>query len=126
VTICTHEKACIFGSPERQNPLGNIAVRGLLEVQSHFSDIKIDKFVVMPNHVHAIVVLQGNDVKLPVVIGQYKSYVSREIHKLQPGIPVWQTSFHDHVVRNQADYERIWAYIDTNPARWMDDCFYIP
>ena len=52
--------------------------------------------------------------------------VTREIRAFDSDMQVWQTSFHDHIIRNQADYERIWLYIEVNPARWMDDCFYIP
>ncbi|MDQ9816352.1 hypothetical protein RFZ01_18460, partial [Acinetobacter pittii] len=59
------------------------------------------------------------------VVGQYKSFVSRKIHGSCPELRVWQTSFHDHVVRNQQDYQRIWAYIDGNPSNWEKDCFYL-
>jgi hypothetical protein len=58
------------------------------------------------------------------VVGQYKSYVSRSIHHIAPMLNVWQTSFHDHIIRNQHDYQRIWEYIDTNPQKWQEDCFY--
>ena len=86
----------------------------------------MEKWVVMPNHVHAIVVLPGSNTTLSTVIGQYKSAVTRNIRGSCPNTDIWQSSFHDHVIRTQEDYERIWAYIDTNPARWMDDCFYTP
>ena len=68
----------------------------------------------------------GNGAQLSAIIGLYKSAVTKDIRITQPEITVWQTFFHDHMIRNQADYERIWSYIETNPARWMDDCFYIP
>ena len=125
VTICTWNKSCIFGSCQKLNASGIIAQQKMDEIIVHFPDIKVDKFVVMPNHVHAIFVLNGN-VNLSTVVGQYKSAVTKQIHTIVPSIQVWQASFHDHVIRNQADYERIWVYIDTNPSRWMDDCFYIP
>ena len=124
VTICTHEKRCIYGNPQRLSQLGQIAYTALEEVPKHFSDITIDKFVIMPNHVHAIVIVQRYGTDLSVVIGQYKAHVTKQIRKLLPHLQVWQTSFHDHVIRNQTDYARIWNYIDTNPARWEDDCFY--
>ena len=37
---------------------------------------------------------------------------------------MWQTSYHDHIIRNEADYRRIWEYIDTNPEKWQEDCYY--
>ena len=40
------------------------------------------------------------------------------------GFPIWQKSYHDHIIRNEADYRRIWEYIDTNPAKWREDCYY--
>ena len=125
VTICTWEKSCIFGMPERANSLGCIAERAIENIPVHFQGVSVDKYVIMPNHIHAILVLEG-ETNLATVIGQYKSAVTKEIHVWNPHMKVWQTSFHDHIIRNQEDYARIWAYIDTNPARWMEDCFYTP
>ena len=53
------------------------------------------------------------------VIGQMKRYASK-----QAGISLWQHSFHDHVIRGERDYQKIWAYIDENPYHWREDCFY--
>ena len=53
------------------------------------------------------------------VIQQMKGYATKQI-----GHSIWQKSFHDHIIRNDRDYQRIWAYIDTNPAKWEQDCFY--
>jgi hypothetical protein len=56
---------------------------------------------------------------LPTIIGQYKSGVSRAA-----GFPVWQKSYHDHIIRNHFDYEEIWLYIQQNPQKWLNDLFY--
>ena len=130
ITICTHDKKCIFGSVNSVSRYGQIAADSIIEITKHYSCVKIDKFVVMPNHIHMIIIIGCNNSSeenpsLEQVIGLYKSGVSREIHKLEKDIPVWQRSFHDHVIRNQADYERIGSYIDTNPMRWEKDCFYM-
>ena len=53
------------------------------------------------------------------VIGMMKRAVSKKI-----GHPVWQKSFHDHVIRGQEDYREIWAYIDENPMKWEQDKLY--
>lgn len=126
VTICTCEKKCFFGQPAGLSRMGHIASECLKEIPEHFPEVAIDKWVVMPNHIHAIVVLTDNYANLSTVIGQYKSAVTKRIRAFCPNVHVWQASFHDHVIRNQADYERIWIYIEGNPSRWMDDCFYSP
>ncbi len=124
ITVCTKEKRCIFGDPIHLNRFGRIAEQCFTEIQNHFQTIHIDKFVVMPNHIHGIVVLQGHQESLPTAIGLYKSAVTKKIHAIDPGIQVWQPSFHDHIIRNEQDYLRIWNYIDTNPLRWREDCFF--
>ena len=124
-TICTWNKACIFGKPNDLNQWGAVAERVLLEVEHHFPDVQIDKYVIMPNHVHVILILQGGCASLSHIIGQYKSAVTRKIHEIAPQKKVWQTSFHDHVIRNQKDYERIWLYIEANPMNWSKDCFFV-
>ena len=126
VTICCKNKCCFFGNPDELTRLGDIASDAMKEIEYHFPGVRIDKWVIMPNHVHAIIALPGTGVQLSTVVGLYKSSVTRRIHRIVSEAEVWQTSFHDHVIRNQTDYERIWEYIDTNPARWLDDCFYIP
>ena len=129
VTICTHQKACIFGEAGALNRLGRIAEADLWNIPNHFPAVRIEKAVVMPNHIHTIVVVgcQNEKCTLPnlnVVIGQYKAGVTRKIRSIEPGVKVWQRSYHDHVIRDQAGYERIWSYIDTNPCRWNEDCFF--
>ena len=125
VTICTWHKQCIFGSPDQLNTYGKIAKQGLLAISSHFPDIEIDKYVIMPNHVHAIVIIKNAGTNLSTVLGQYKAHVSKQIHTREPNRKVWQTSFHDHIIRSQAAYEKIWLYIDGNPNNWEKDCFYL-
>ena len=123
VTICCKEKRCIFGRPDGLSRFGRIAEAAMREINMHFPEVTADKWVIMPNHVHAIIVLPGNSIQLSTVIGLYKSSVTKRIHQLKSGMDVWQSSYHDHVIRNQTDYVRIWEYIDTNPVRWLDDCF---
>ena len=126
ITICTNNRICYFGKPDRLSALGEIAKKQLEEISNHYDCVRIDKYVVMPNHVHFILVLEsGNSADAEQVIGQYKSGVTREIRKLYPEIQLWQRSFHDHIIRNQKSYEKIWLYIEGNPQCWDKDCFYI-
>ena len=102
----------------------------IIEIPLHYKEVKIDKFVLMPNHIHMIVMIgcdhtNINHPSLNQIIGLYKSGVSRKIHETAPQEIIWQRSYHDHVIRNQKDYDRIWSYIDTNPMRWDKDCFYV-
>ena len=124
VTICTNEKHCIFGAPDSLSAFGAIAKDAFGEIPKHFPCALVDKYVVMPNHVHAIIAIDQAGTNLSSVIGQYKSYVTKCIHQIAPEFKVWQTSFHDHIIRTQSDYLRIWQYIDTNPVKWAEDCFY--
>jgi REP element-mobilizing transposase RayT len=107
------------------NLLGEIARDMILKLPDYYTGVKVDHFVVMPNHVHLILVLEKSDNNLNQIIAQYKSGVSREIHKIDSDVSVWQRSYHDHVIRNQASYEKIWNYIEGNPLKWKEDCFYI-
>ncbi len=105
--------------------MGKIANEDMLAIASHYNKVYIDNYVVMPNHIHAIVVIEATaGVSLNNVIGSYKAGVSRKIRKSIPNTQVWQRSFHDHVIRNQSDYEKIWEYIKYNPQKWENDCFY--
>ena len=62
-----------------------------------------------------------------MVVGWYKYYVTREVCiKTENQKRVFQRSYHDHVIRGDADYQKIWEYIDTNPLRWTLDCHYVP
>jgi REP element-mobilizing transposase RayT len=125
VTICTHNRRCIFGSPEQLNEMGTIAWEEIQKISLHYNSIHVDHFVVMPNHIHMIVILEGNGPNLNQVIAQYKSGVTRKIREIITDISVWQRSYHDHVIRNQREYEKIWNYIEGNPSNWNKDCFFV-
>ena len=103
-----------------------IAETEILNISSHYEAVSIDKYVVMPNHVHMILTIGDgdNNPNLNQIIAQYKSGVSRKIRVLLPNIEIWQRSYHDHVIRNLAGYEKIWMYIENNPLKWEEDCFF--
>ena len=122
VTICTHEKQCLFGSVEQLNGYGQIAQELLLEIPKHYPHASIDKFVIMPNHIHAIIVLQetpqGSGQSLPAILAQYKSAVTKKLANFLPGRKIWQKSYYDRIIRNEQMYREVWQYIDENPLRW--------
>ena len=120
---------CIFGNPGKLNIYGEIARSDLQNMVYHFEHLELIKYVVMPNHIHAIIRIgcdkdSGKRPNLNTVVGLYKSGVTRKIREIHPDLVVWQRSFHDHVIRNQQGYEKIWTYIDNNPLKWEEDCFY--
>jgi len=137
VTVCTKDKREWFGRAENDvmvlNEYGQIAVKIWLEIPEHFKNIELDKFVIMPNHVHGIIIIQNERVGnrhacslqkpqfyiLSVVIGSYKSAVTRHIHQTKNGRDFhWQKSFFDHVVRNENELALIREYILNNPKKW--------
>ena len=134
ITICCKDKRHLFGKvvgaaymPPVQvclNETGKIAECNLLAIEKHTPQAKIEKYVIMPNHLHMILsigcqdeVPAGGIYAAPTVSGimnSYKASVSRDV-----GFPVWQRSFYDHIIRNQHDFEEIWQYIDQNPLQWV-------
>ena len=90
----------------------------------------IDAYVIMPNHVHMVVCISNADgpmrasaptQPLSSRIRSFKTLVTKEI-----GQAIWQRSYYDHVIRDEADYLRVRHYIDTNPAAWAEDEYYTP
>ena len=106
------------------NSTGEIAKEGILNTPIHYTDVVVEHFVVMPNHVHMLLYLRKKTVSITQVIGTWKAYVTRQIHKEQPDMKGWQSSFHDHIVRDEKGYQNIWQYIEENPMNWEKDCFY--
>ncbi len=130
VTICTWDKRCLFGIGNQLTALGQIATSELEQLPMRYTDVIVDKYVVMPNHIHMIVEVgcaadAGKDMpSLSTIIGGYKSGVSRNIHEQLPNLRVWQKSFYDEIIRNDQHYQRVWNYIDGNPSKWTEDVYF--
>ncbi len=132
ITLCTHSMRCLFGTPEHLNTYGQVAQEELLAIPNHYTHVQIDKYIIMPNHIHAIVVIDSScqtdaasrAPTLSSIVGAYKSGVSRKIHKINPTISVWQRNFYDHIIRNEKSYQKIWTYIHENPLKWDLDSLY--
>ncbi len=134
VTVCTrdrvpHLRRGAHCAPEPLPPLtaaGLIAEQAILQIFSHYSGVTVDKYVIMPNHVHMILVLPadgGRALRAPTVsqiVRAWKETVTKML-----GAAIWQKSFYDHIIRDENDYLRIWNYIDSNPAKWAEDQYYI-
>ncbi|MBQ4120243.1 MAG: transposase, partial [Clostridia bacterium] len=94
-------------------------------------NVNFDKYVIMPNHIHIILCIKngGRGDPSPTVsniVGWLKYNVTREINEICGviGTPIFQRSFHDHIIRGEKDYIEICKYIENNPAKWLEDKFY--
>ena len=136
VTICTVDRRHIFWRPVGADSirpgrlplseLGWMAEESIRAIPSHYPQVILEKWVVMPNHIHLLLriengrrIISAPTKSLSTMIGQMKREVSKAA-----GYPVWQKGFYEHVVRNDRDFLDIWTYIDTNPAKWAEDCYY--
>lgn len=173
VTICVHDRECLFGeivemadeyrgesrkadeypksgechSPLREmvmNDFGRIVQDEWVRSAEIRAEIELGEFVVMPNHFHGIVLIT-NDARrgdrpvaltpvattipgpqkksIGALVAGFKSAVTKRINETRnfPGLPVWQRNYHEHVIRDDADYDRIAKYVATNPQRWIED-----
>lgn len=124
VTLCTHNRTELFGAADGLSAFGSAAESGLLDIAAHFPGVRVDQYVIMPDHIHAIIVIGLDSEQEPersrpfptlsTVIGLYKSGVSKRIHEFQPGVRVWQKSFHDRILRSERDYSEFCRYIEEN------------
>ena len=135
VTICTNGKKQILSRiavgddahivpKNRLSQYGFICDKYIKNMNSKYEDVTVDKYVIMPNHIHLIVCIDGtmrasSPTSIVDVIRSFKVLVTKEI-----GVSIWQRSYHDHIIRGKTDYNKIWEYIDTNVAKWELDCFY--
>ena len=129
ITICTKDKACllweIVGTPPGRPPLsaaGEMINREIQITNNIYQYVKIDKYVIMPNHVHLIICLNGCPGGIPTIskiVNQLKGSVSKQI-----GFKLWQPRFHDRIIRNESEYQKIWQYIENNPMTWEHDCYF--
>lgn len=113
--------------PDNLTVYGKIAEKHILNIANHYEGISVDKYVIMPNHIHAIIVIGCTPETersrpfptLDTILGLYKSGVSREIHKLSHQQKVWQKSYYDQILRNESAYLQACRYIDENPLNWL-------
>lgn len=124
ITICTKDKMHYFGEiikdKMKLNDIGKLAESSIQKIAKIYNTIKIDKFVVMPNHIHIILIIEKETgLSISRVIKQYKEYITKQIKE-----PIWQKSYYDHIIRNEKDYYRIWKYIDENILKWSLDKYY--
>lgn len=153
VTICAHRHADLFGTLDgdavRHSAIGRIVVEEWDQTADLRPYIELDAFVLMPNHLHGVIVICGDDDSnnrglpsanaaqrndgqlqagsLGAVIGRFKGKVTRRVRRLPNyhNLQVWQRNYFDHIIRSENSLQDIRKYIMANPARWIEDDYYI-
>lgn len=142
ITICTQDNKEILSKiidskSLTENPqiellkYGKIADKYINELNSFYDDISIDKFVIMPNHIHLLISISASDVnlkcdkpfekenntnsKISKLVSTFKRFCNKEY-----GGNIWQSRYFDHVIRCKKDYQETWLYIEHNPRRWIE------
>ena len=123
----------------RLNSLGRLVAAEWQRTAILRATVELDLFVVMPNHMHGLICISdhlssglradpkpGRSNTLGAIIGQFKSVVTKRSRSLEPPprLPIWKRNYHDHIVRNEKDLDRIRNYIISNPSRWSEDRYY--
>ncbi len=143
MTICTHSRECLFGDIVgatlcgRPNSPDKIVEKWLIELENKYHSIRIDKYVIMPNHIHFVLFINnemGDHTGSPLqkIIDWYKTMTTNEyIRGVKDGLyppfdkQIWQRGYHEHIIRNETSYLEIWQYIDNNPQKWELDKYFI-
>ena len=141
ITICTKYKQKLLcdivgtgildGPQIKFTEYGSIAKCQIEYMIDFYDDIKIDKYVIMPNHIHLLIKITKTDngpsrtpvptnSKISNFVGTFKRFCNK-----QYGKNVWQYRSYDHIIRDDGDYKKIWQYIDNNPSKWEEDKFYV-
>ncbi len=135
ITICTDERRELLskitvGDDAHIVPQNDLTDYGLIcekyikNINIKYDNVIVDKYVIMPNHIHLIISIGTMKASSPTrnieqIIRSFKTMVTKEAGK-----SLWQRSYHDRIIRNEKEYQKIWQYIDTNVIKWESDCFY--
>jgi REP element-mobilizing transposase RayT len=140
VTLCTKNRENFFGKIKNGkmilNKYGDIAKKCWLEIPEHFSHVILDEFIIMPNHVHGILIIKNKTVGNKNFCSQeipWQTKLSKSLSSIIRGFKIgvtkyfceknnhdfqWQKSFYDHIIRNEESLFKIREYIQNNPLKW--------
>lgn len=148
VTLCAAGRECLFGDVVDGHvtltPLGEVVTACWEAIPVHAPAVDLDAYVVMPNHLHGLVVITADGANergianhrprterfgqpvpgsLPTILRSFKAAVTSQVNVLRrtPGAPVWQRNYYEHIVRDDRSRERIRSYIAANPSQWDED-----
>ena len=141
ITICTKNRKQILSDirvgtgvldrPENKlKDYGQIADNQLNFMSDFYENISLDKYVIMPNHIHLLLTIKaspngrsGTPVPTNSLVAKFISTFKRFCNK-EYGYNIWQDRYYDHIIRNQDDYNEKWEYIEYNPSKWENDDLY--
>jgi putative transposase len=138
VTMVAWQRECLFGEivdgEMRLNQFGKIVERAWFDLPKHYPHVELGTFCIMPNHVHAVIILlvgaglkpAPTNIRHPLseIVRAFKSFSARRINELRKtqGIPVWQRNYYERIIRDGEEHNRIHLYIEANIDNWtMDD-----
>ena len=141
VTVCAQERECVFGDVVSGrmvlNNSGRMVEKCWNDIPVHFPHVKSDEFIVMPNHVHGILLIVGArhavplpeqfgkpvSSSIPTVVRSFKSAATKQINQTRnnPGAKLWQRNYYEHIIREDDELNRIREYMISNPAQWESD-----
>jgi len=142
VTIVTYQRDCLFGKIENEkmilSNLGKIADECWRSIPEHFPFVELGAYIVMPNHVHGIIVItngRGTIYRaptreqfqkpvagsIPTIIRTFKAAVTRRIGREHNATGIWQRNYYEHIIRDEKDLQNKTDYIEANPILWDED-----
>jgi len=132
VTICTWQHQSFLGEVVRGemqlSDYGKVAQFHWHNLLQHHQHLELDEFIVMPNHLHGILILKDDTTckkrhGLPEIIRGFKTFAARRINKIRnlTGISVWQRGYYEHIIRHEISLMAIRQYIVNNPLSWNKD-----
>ena len=146
VTIVSYQRKDSFGkivdAEMNLNQIGLIVEEVGNAIPSHYSYVSIDTYIIMPSHLHGILIINDTNVRarhasplrdidstqhkrqpLGIIIGSFKFAVTKRIHNLDllSQEKIWQRGYYEHIIRDERDYEKIYEYIEANPINWSLD-----
>ena len=135
VTICTQNKKMLF-SVGADSISAQMVEKTFLETINQYQNVECPIYVIMPNHIHAIITIGRADIEsaptVSEIVQSFKRYSTLEYIKMvKDGIvppfekKIWQRSYYDHIIRNSDDYNEVYKYILDNPPKWNNDEFFI-
>lgn len=129
ITICTKNRECILSKIKEcrgehfSSVLtyeGKIVNKHINEIGKKYFNIVIDEYIVMPNHIHIILIIKSkNSNNISIIIQQLKGAITKEL-----GYSIWQKLFYEHIIRKEKEYLTIKEYIKNNPENWKKDKYY--
>lgn len=149
ITVVTHGRRCLFGEvlegEVRLSAVGELAAECWRDIPVHFPRVELGTYVIMPNHIHGILILGDRQVSdsprrgtiyraptqerfqkpvtgsVPTIVRTYKAAVTRLVGSKIGRSSLWHRNYYEHVIRDDDEHQLIHEYIETNPLTWSSD-----